>query len=185
MKKMFLLFSHKLTQTQKDDAIKTLGIDEFVYLPENLQILFSNIPSDLNNLDEYLLPIKDFLKENSRFGDVVLIQGDFGAVYHMVNFSKNYKLLNEIKEIIIEKSEKIVYKLLHLMRIYYKTKDVEILDKINEILSSDKISEDEAKLIVQLMKKKGWNDFSKVNFNDSNKEFIKKIRDEFENKKDL
>ncbi|GAB1464850.1 CRISPR-associated protein Csx20 [Aliarcobacter cryaerophilus] len=53
---------------------------------------FSNIPSDLNNLDEYLLPIKDFLKENSRFGDVVLIQGDFGAVYHMVNFSKNLGL---------------------------------------------------------------------------------------------
>ena len=43
----------------------------------------------------------------------------------LVNFSKNYKLLNELKEIIIEKSEKIVYKLLHLMRIYYKTKDVE------------------------------------------------------------
>ncbi len=40
MKKMFLLFSHKLTQTQKDDAIKTLGIDEFVYLPENLQQVF-------------------------------------------------------------------------------------------------------------------------------------------------
>ena len=92
MKKMFLLFSHKLTQTQKDDAIKTLGIDEFVYLPENLQILFSNIPSDLNNLDEYLLPIKDFLKENSHFGDVVLIQGDFGAVYHIAHFSKNLGL---------------------------------------------------------------------------------------------
>ena len=41
-------------------------------------------------------------------------------------------------------------------------------------------SEDEAKLIVQLMKKKGWNDFNKVNFNDSSKEFIRKIRDEFE-----
>ena len=41
----------------------------------------------------------------------------------LVNFSKNYKLLNELKEIIIEKSEKIVYKLLHLMRIYYKTKE--------------------------------------------------------------
>lgn len=66
------------------------------------------------------------------------------------------------------------------IKITNKIKDIEILDKINEILSSDKISEDEAKLIVQLMKKKGWNDFSKVNFNDSSKEFIRKIRDEFE-----
>ena len=66
------------------------------------------------------------------------------------------------------------------IKITNKTKDIEILDKINEILSNDKITEDEAKLIVQLMKKKGWNDFSKVNFNDSSKEFIRKIRDEFE-----
>ena len=92
MKKMFLLFSHKLTPTQKDYAIKALEIDEFVYLPENLQIIFSNIPSDLNNLDEYLLPIKDFLRENSHYGDVALIQGDFGAVYQMINFSKSIGL---------------------------------------------------------------------------------------------
>ncbi len=63
----------------------------YIYLKTSNRF-FSNIPSDLNNLDEYLLPIKDFLKENSRFGDVVLIQGDFGAVYHMVNFSKNLGL---------------------------------------------------------------------------------------------
>ena len=66
------------------------------------------------------------------------------------------------------------------IKITNKTKDIEILDKINEILANDKITEDEAKLIVQLMKKKGWNDFSKVNFNDSSKDFIKKINDEFE-----
>ena len=34
------------------------------------------------------------------------------------------------------------------------------------------------------MKKKGWNDFSKVNFNNSSKEFIRKIKDEFEKDND-
>jgi hypothetical protein len=33
------------------------------------------------------------------------------------------------------------------------------------------------------MIQKGWTDIKKVNFNDSSKEFIKKIKDEFENHK--
>ena len=59
-------------------------------------------------------------------------------------------------------------------------KDVEIIDTINEILSTGAITKEEAKLIVQLMKIKGWTELDKVNFNDSNKEFIMKIKDAFE-----
>jgi hypothetical protein len=61
-----------------------------------------------------------------------------------------------------------------------KDKELEITDSIDEILSKGKITEKEAKLIVQLMKQKGWTDINKVNFNSSDKEFIKKINDEFE-----
>jgi len=59
-------------------------------------------------------------------------------------------------------------------------KDIEIIDTINEILSTGTITKEEAKLIVQLMKIKGWTELDKVNFNDSNKEFIMKIKDAFE-----
>ena len=62
-----------------------------------------------------------------------------------------------------------------------KDKEIEITDSIDEILSKGKITDEDAKLIVQLMKQKGWTDISKVNFNNSNKEFVKKISDEFEN----
>ncbi|WP_418179167.1 CRISPR-associated protein Csx20 [Aliarcobacter lanthieri] len=92
MKKMFLLFSHKLTQIQKDDAIKSFGIKEFIYLPENLQELFSNIPSDIDSLKEYINPIKGFLKEYSKKDDIVIIQGDFGATFILVNFAKSLGL---------------------------------------------------------------------------------------------
>lgn len=92
MKKMFLLFSHNLSQYQIDDAKSNLEIKEFIYLPLNLQELWSDIPSNLENLKDYLLPIRNFLAENSNFEDVVLIQGDFGAVYHMVNFAKSLGL---------------------------------------------------------------------------------------------
>lgn len=92
MKKMFLLFSHNLTQIQINDAKNNLGIEEFVSLSEDLQELWSNIPSELRSLKDYLLPFRNFLAENSNFEDVVLIQGDFGAVYQMVNFAKDLGL---------------------------------------------------------------------------------------------
>ena len=92
MKKMFLLFSHNLTQIQIDDAKNNLDIEKFVSLSQDLQELWSNIPSDLIVIKEYLLPFKNFLTENSNFGDVVLIQGDFGAVYQMVNFANDLGL---------------------------------------------------------------------------------------------
>ena len=92
MKKMFLLFSHNLTQIQIDDAKNNLDIEKFVSLSQDLQELWSNIPSDLIFIKEYLLPFKNFLTENSNFGDVVLIQGDFGAVYQMVNFANDLGL---------------------------------------------------------------------------------------------
>lgn len=92
MKKMFLLFSHNLTQTQIDDAQNSLEIKKFVSLPNDLQMVWSNIPSEIESLKEYLIPFRNFLTENSEYEDVVLIQGDFGAVYQMVNFAKDLGL---------------------------------------------------------------------------------------------
>ena len=61
-----------------------------------------------------------------------------------------------------------------------KDKNIEIEDRIEEILSTENITDEDAKLIAQLMIQKGWTDIKKVNFNESSKEFIKKIKDEFE-----
>lgn len=93
MKRMFLLFSHNLSEIQLNDAKSNLEVSEVVSLPNKLQDIWSNIPADIEKLREYLLPIRNFLAENSQYGDVVLIQGDFGAVYQMVNFSKDLGLI--------------------------------------------------------------------------------------------
>ena len=93
MGKMILVFSHKLTQEQKDDAIKNFGVKEFLSLPKELQNIWSNISPDIQTLEKLLEPIKEFIKNNSKKDDVVLVQGDFGAVYIMVNFVKDLELL--------------------------------------------------------------------------------------------
>jgi hypothetical protein len=85
--KMFLFFSHKLTPHQIEDAQK-MGIDEFVELPKNLQKLWSNVPPELENLDEYIKPFYEFLEKNAKKNDYVLIQGDFGLSCKLASFCK-------------------------------------------------------------------------------------------------
>lgn len=93
MKKMFLLFSHTLTHAQSKDAEKNFDIHDFVVLPDRLQELWSNIPPELENIEAYLQPLKKYLLNNASKGDAILIQGDFGGGYHMVNFAKEHNFL--------------------------------------------------------------------------------------------
>jgi hypothetical protein len=92
MKKLFLLFSHTLTATQEADAKATFGVEQFVTLPTELQKLWSNVPATLEEVSGYLEPLTNYLKDNAEQGDLVLVQGDFGATYHMVNVVKSLGL---------------------------------------------------------------------------------------------
>jgi len=89
MKQLFLLFSHKLTIIQEEDAKASLGIESFVALPSELQELWSNIPPHLTELSVYLEPLKEYIRKYANVGDVFLIQGDFGGCYDMVNYVKS------------------------------------------------------------------------------------------------
>ena len=84
---MLLLFSHELTEDQKKDARNNLDITEFIKLPDNLQALWNNIPPALPSLINHLNPIHNWIKKIAEKGDFILIQGDFGAVYLMVNYA--------------------------------------------------------------------------------------------------
>jgi hypothetical protein len=88
---MILLFSHKLTESQKRDAVDSLGVKEFLNLPEELQKIWSQVPAELETLSQFLKPIEKWLEEILKVGDYVLISGDFGATYNMIEFVKNRK----------------------------------------------------------------------------------------------
>ncbi|MEA1947029.1 MAG: CRISPR-associated protein Csx20 [Thermodesulfobacteriota bacterium] len=84
---LFLIFNHRLTQIQKDDARASLGVGHIINLPTNLEKLWQQIPVDLSKIDNYLAPIKKWLSEQSSMSDYVLIQGDFGATFIIVQFA--------------------------------------------------------------------------------------------------
>ena len=105
--KMFLIFSHKLTNEQIKDAKENLGVDEFVYLPQKLQEKFSNVPPEIDDIKEYSLDFMEFLNQNAKKDDFVLIQGDFGVVFWVVEYCKQNNLkavYSTTKRIVKEKN---------------------------------------------------------------------------------
>lgn len=84
---LFLIFNHRITSLQEQDARLSLKVERIIDLPEELKPLWNQIPPDLEGVSDYLEPVKSWLAENAKPGDYVLIQGDFGACYIMVDFS--------------------------------------------------------------------------------------------------
>lgn len=93
MKQIFLLFSHQLTITQQDELKNSFDVGKFIYLPPELQNIWSNILPELPSIKNYLQDIFVWLKENSNFQDLVLVQGEFGAVFLTVDFCKKAGLI--------------------------------------------------------------------------------------------
>ncbi|MBC2849958.1 hypothetical protein H5J22_00595 [Cetobacterium sp. 8H] len=87
MATMFLFFSHKLTNEQIISAKRDLNCENLVYLPEELQNLWSNIPPKEEGY-KYLTNFKAFILKNYKKGDYALIHGDLGYTYQIVTFCK-------------------------------------------------------------------------------------------------
>ena len=92
-KKLILLFSHRLTDSQKKDANTTLGVTEFISMPAELQQKWSNVPAEIESITDYLYDIRLWLMDVVSDNDYILIQGDFGATYYFVNWAFNNKLI--------------------------------------------------------------------------------------------
>jgi hypothetical protein len=84
---LFLIFNHQFTSKQESDARSSLGVSNIINMPGDLQELWSNIPPELPKINSYLEPIRRWLTSRAKRGDYVLVQGDFGACYLMVEFS--------------------------------------------------------------------------------------------------
>lgn len=92
-KKMFLVFSHRLTPEQENDAQDVWGVTSFIAIPPGLKKIWEQIPADLENISNVILPIQQWVKREADKNDVVLIQGDFGATWLLVNFALRAQLI--------------------------------------------------------------------------------------------
>ena len=93
LKQLFNITSHELLPKQIVEINEFLEIEKIVNLPTSLKRIWENIsPYSLLPLEE-INKILNWLTETSNELDYVLIQGDFGATYYIVDFCfKNNKI---------------------------------------------------------------------------------------------
>lgn len=76
---LILLFNHRLTARQEEDARDSLGIGSITQPPADISMVWSQVPPDTAELTGYLAPVFSWLAATARPGDFVLVQGEFGA----------------------------------------------------------------------------------------------------------
>jgi len=85
LKRMLVLFSHKLTEKQESDARSILGVTSLIYPPWDIQKILMDIPVQAASVSEILTPVVAWLNDHLQPKDYVLIQGEFGSTFFLVN----------------------------------------------------------------------------------------------------
>lgn len=85
MPNLLLLFNHTITNAQRKDSVRQLGIERIIEPPPDIRAVWSALPPEEENLVPVLEPVVDWLDSTASAGDYVLVQGDFGACWLLVN----------------------------------------------------------------------------------------------------
>ena len=89
MNKLLVLFNHELTNSQRDDTRKNLGVgDKIIIPPDNIKKIWAQIPADTEEIVSFLADIRKWLQKAGSKDDFVLVQGDFGASHLMVEYAR-------------------------------------------------------------------------------------------------
>jgi CRISPR-associated Csx2 family protein len=85
---IFCLLNHELTERQLNELLATYETDKVVYPPDAVKNEWSNIPTDNHINKGCLNDIISWLKSaNADAGDVIIIQGEFGATFAVVDYA--------------------------------------------------------------------------------------------------
>jgi len=82
-----------MTKEQIADAQLSLGVITMVEMPDNLKELWRQISPLPTGISKMLEPLRQWLGHSAHPSDFVLIQGDFGATWLMVDFAFKHGLV--------------------------------------------------------------------------------------------
>ncbi|KGG79641.1 CRISPR-associated protein Csx20 [Caloranaerobacter azorensis] len=87
---LLVVMSHELLDFQVEEAKFKLGVDTIKTLPDNLKQIWSNLnPKGELPVGELNL-VRDWILKESYEGEYVLVQGEFGATFYIVDFCFKY-----------------------------------------------------------------------------------------------
>lgn len=81
---LFVLMSHRLSSEQEREAGEMWGVKDIVYLPSSLQTLWSGVDPHGPFLPDRHTPVLNWLKQEARNGDRVIVQGEYGLTVYFV-----------------------------------------------------------------------------------------------------
>jgi len=87
MAQMILLFSHELTSEQEMEARERFHCTDFVYLPEELQRIWSGVTACSEDISSTADMFIEWLADVTVPGDFCLVQGDFGMTFMLVDWA--------------------------------------------------------------------------------------------------
>lgn len=86
MKKLIVLMSHDMTELQISDAYKTFNIEKIIEADKNIKEIWANI-NPVSSLDLIKLDtVINWIEEVSDKYDYILVQGEFGATFYIVDY---------------------------------------------------------------------------------------------------
>jgi hypothetical protein len=93
MPDLFLLFNHLLTDSQADQARQELGVENITVPPDDISSCWANIPPEPASIRNVLEPVFSWIDTNISAGDYLLVQGDFGACYLVLEHISNCEIV--------------------------------------------------------------------------------------------
>lgn len=86
MRKFIVLMSHDMSDIQKNDAYENLKVTEIIEAPSEIKAIWGNVDPisdlDISKLDKVI----SWIKNISEKGDYILVQGEFGATFYIVDY---------------------------------------------------------------------------------------------------
>jgi len=85
----FCLLNHEITPKQIDELNSRFGVKHIIHPPDCISALWGDIPTDT---ELFIEPFINWLNAAQR-GDLVILQGEFGATFRLVDFALKKELV--------------------------------------------------------------------------------------------
>ena len=93
MRQAYLLLNHPLTDRQTEELRSTWQAERIHPLPEGLRALWAQVPPAGSLDPTAFTPLTEWLTAAARPGDTVVVQGEFGATFYLVDFCFQHGLV--------------------------------------------------------------------------------------------
>ena len=88
--KAIFVLSHDPTDSQIQELKKEWNCNEIVTMPYEIKKVWESIPPDALCVEKQIKPVIKWLNKIANPGDIIVVQGDYGATFKVVKWAKEH-----------------------------------------------------------------------------------------------